>query len=73
VAIIGSRDLYFRKRLTLRFGPPLQVPHQKRPKRLAIDQALEQVQKAFLDLLPQNYQEPQGPKLFHGWLNHLFW
>jgi len=73
VAIIGTRELYFRKRLTLRFGPPLQVPHQKHPKRPDIDQTLAQLEAAFLDLLPQNYQEPQGPKLFHKWLNRLFW
>jgi 1-acyl-sn-glycerol-3-phosphate acyltransferase len=73
VAIIGTRELYFRKRLTLRFGPPLQVSHQKRPKRPDIDQALAQLEAALMELLPQNYQEPQGPKLFRRWLNHLFW
>lgn len=73
VAIIGTRDLYFRKRLTLRFGPPLPVPHQKRPKRQDIDHALAQLEAAFLKLLPPDYQEPKGPKLFRQWLNHLFW
>ncbi len=28
VAIVGTKILYFRKRLTLRFGPPVQVPHE---------------------------------------------
>jgi len=28
VAIIGTKTLYFRKRLTLRFGPPVQVLHE---------------------------------------------
>jgi 1-acyl-sn-glycerol-3-phosphate acyltransferase len=73
VAIIGTRDLYFRKQLTLRFGPPLAVPHQKRPKRVDIDQSLTRLEAAFLDLLPQNYQEPKGPKLLRHWLSHLFW
>jgi 1-acyl-sn-glycerol-3-phosphate acyltransferase len=73
VAIIGTRELYFRKRLTLRFGPPLQVPHQKRPKRVDINQTLARLEASFLDLLPQDYQEPKGPKLFRKWLNHLFW
>jgi 1-acyl-sn-glycerol-3-phosphate acyltransferase len=73
VAIIGTQDLYWRKRLTLRFGPPLQLPHQHRPKRPDIDAALAQLEQAFKDLLPQDYQEPPGPKLFRNWLNHLFW
>lgn len=73
VAIIGTQDLYWRKRLTLRFGPPLHLPHQHRPKRPDIDAALAQLEQAFKDLLPQDYQEPSGPKLFRNWLNHLFW
>lgn len=73
VAIIGTKTLYFRKRLTLRFGPPVHVPHQPRPKRAAIDAALADLEQAFQNLLPENYQEPGGPKLFSQWLNHLFW
>jgi len=73
VAIVGTHDLYFRKRLTLRFGPPVQFPHHQRPKRVDIDQAVAQVEKAFLALLPHHYREPSGPKLFRHWLNHLFW
>ncbi|PZO40257.1 MAG: 1-acyl-sn-glycerol-3-phosphate acyltransferase [Shackletoniella antarctica] len=73
VAIIGTKTLYFRKRLTLRFGPPVQVPHQARPERMAINDALAKLEQAFQDLLPAHYQEPKGPKLFSNWLNHLFW
>jgi 1-acyl-sn-glycerol-3-phosphate acyltransferase len=73
VAIIGSKMLYFRKRLTLRFGPAVHVPHQTRPKRAAIDAAVAQLEQAFDDLLPTHYQEPKGIKLFSNWLNHLFW
>lgn len=73
VALIGTQNLYFRKDLTLRFGKPLYLGQTKRPKRQEIDDALAQVEKALLDLLPQDYQEPEGPKLFQGWLNHLFW
>ncbi|NMF82681.1 lysophospholipid acyltransferase family protein [Nodosilinea sp. P-1105] len=73
VFIIGTQDLYWRKRLTLRFGPPVHLPQQQRPKRLDIDAALEQVEQAFKELMPSDYQEPQGPKLFRYWLNHLFW
>lgn len=73
VALIGTQDLYLRKTLTLRFGKPLQVPHQKRPKRLDIDNALLQLEQALQELLPQNYQEPKGLKLGGSWLNRLFW
>jgi 1-acyl-sn-glycerol-3-phosphate acyltransferase len=73
VAIIGTKELYFRKRLTLRFGPPVHVPHQARPKRVDIDASLAKLEQAFQELLPQNYQEPKGPKLFGDWLKHLFW
>ncbi|WP_225885320.1 lysophospholipid acyltransferase family protein [Leptolyngbya sp. KIOST-1] len=73
VAIIGTQTLYLRKRLTLRFGPAVRVPHQQRPKRIDIDAALAEVEQAFAALLPVNYQEPAGPKLFQHWLNHLFW
>ncbi|HIK44972.1 MAG TPA: 1-acyl-sn-glycerol-3-phosphate acyltransferase [Leptolyngbyaceae cyanobacterium M65_K2018_010] len=73
VAIIGTKDLYFRKRLTLRFGPPVHLPHQPRPKRADIDASLARLEQSFLELLPQHYQEPKGPKLFRRWLNHLFW
>ncbi|PSR16587.1 1-acyl-sn-glycerol-3-phosphate acyltransferase [filamentous cyanobacterium CCP3] len=73
VAIIGTKTLYFRKRLTLRFGPPVYVPYQPRPKRAAIDTALADLEQAFQALLPADYQEPQGPKLLNHWLDHLFW
>ena len=73
VAIIGTKDLYWRKRLIVRFGPPVEVPHQPRPKRVAIDTVLHQVDQALSQLLPTVYQEPPGPKWLRHWLNHLFW
>lgn len=73
VALIGTQNLYLRKVLTLRFGPPIHFGQSKRPKRQEIDQALAQLEQALQALLPQDYQDPQGPKLFRGWLNHLFW
>ncbi len=73
IAIIGTQDLYFRKRLTLRFGPPVLVPHQPRPKRQDIDAALAQLEQAFAALLPADYPTPPGPKFLGHWLNHLFW
>ncbi|MBD0267871.1 MAG: 1-acyl-sn-glycerol-3-phosphate acyltransferase [Cyanobacteria bacterium Co-bin8] len=73
VALIGTQNLYFRKTLTVRFGKPLPLGQSKRPKRQEIDAALAQVEQALLALLPAQYQEPAGIKLFQGWLNHLFW
>ncbi|MGB3136110.1 MAG: lysophospholipid acyltransferase family protein [Nodosilinea sp.] len=73
VAIVGTKTLYFRKQLTLRFGPPVQVPHQPRPKRAAIDAALADLEQAFEALLPVDYKEPEEPKLLNHWLDHLFW
>ncbi|MBD2233077.1 lysophospholipid acyltransferase family protein [Phormidium tenue] len=73
VAIIGTKILYFRKQITLRFGPAVHVPHQTRPKRVAIDAALAELEQAFQALLPSHYQEPQGPQPLRHWLNRLFW
>lgn len=73
VAIIGTKILFFRKQITLRFGPPLHVPHQTRPRRMAIDAALADLEQAFQALLPSHYQEPQGPQPLRHWLSHLFW
>ena len=73
IAIMGTKDLYLRKRLTLRFGPPVSMPHRPRPKRQEIDDALAQLEQAFATLLPADYQDPPGPKVLGHWLNHLFW
>ncbi|MEM6517908.1 MAG: lysophospholipid acyltransferase family protein [Cyanobacteria bacterium P01_C01_bin.70] len=73
VAIAGTRTLFFRKQLTLRFGQPLSLPQQDRPKRIAIDQALSQVEAALSELLNPDYREPTGVKLLQTWLNQLFW
>lgn len=73
VALIGSQDLYLRKTLTIRFGEPLHFRQSNRPKKQELDQALEKLQAALIALLPKNYQEPQGLKLFRYFLNHMFW
>ncbi|MBW4486281.1 MAG: 1-acyl-sn-glycerol-3-phosphate acyltransferase [Trichocoleus desertorum ATA4-8-CV12] len=73
VALIGTQDLYFRKTLTVRFGEPLQFPPSHRPKPHEAQAAIDALQVALLQLLPQDYQEPQGVKLFRRFLNHLFW
>jgi len=73
VALIGTHDLYLGKTLTIRFGKPLYFPQTKRPKRQEIDGALKLLQTALSDLLPDHYQEPDGPKLFRHFLNHMFW
>lgn len=71
VAIIGSKDLYFRKSITLRFGEPLVFPQSHRPKSSEVEAVLNALQAALTDLLPQNYQEPQGLKLWRNFLNHV--
>jgi 1-acyl-sn-glycerol-3-phosphate acyltransferase len=73
ISLIGTHDLYLRKKLTIRFGEPLHFPPTTRPKRQEIDEALEALQDAMLALLPTDYQEPEGPKLFRYFLNHMFW
>lgn len=73
VAIVGTKDLYWRKLLTLHFGPPLWVPHHPHPTRETISTCLAQLEHSLRQVLPANYQEPQGPQLLKHWLNHLFW
>ena len=73
VALIGSQDLYLRKTLTIRVGEPLYFHQSKHPKKQELNTALEKLQAALIALLPQNYQEPKGLKLFRYFLNHMFW
>ncbi|HEY9606407.1 MAG TPA: 1-acyl-sn-glycerol-3-phosphate acyltransferase [Allocoleopsis sp.] len=73
VAIVGTQDLYFRKELTIRFGEPLHFPQSKRPKPQDVKTALDALQDALIALLPQDYQEPNEPKLLRYFLNHLLW
>ncbi|MEL4894698.1 lysophospholipid acyltransferase family protein [Crocosphaera sp. Alani8] len=72
VALIGTKNLYFRKTLTLRFGEPLSFPQVKHPKRQDIDTALATLEEALMELLPSDYQEPDELKLFSHFLNHFF-
>ena len=73
VGIIGTKNLYFRKKLTLRFGEPLIFPQSNRPKPREIQAVLEALQAALIALLPKDYQEPNELKLFGNFLNHLLW
>ncbi|EAW34430.1 1-acyl-sn-glycerol-3-phosphate acyltransferase [Lyngbya sp. PCC 8106] len=73
VGIIGTRNLYLYKELTIRFGQPLTFPQINRPKPKDIKIALETLEAAIFDLLPQNYQEPDELKLFSDFLNHMLW
>ena len=73
VAITGTHNLFFRKTLTLRFGKPIPLKPQPRPKRQAIDATLAQMEQALRQLLVADYQEPQGAKPFAKRLNQLFW
>jgi len=69
VAIIGSKDLYFRKSITIRFGEPLVFPQYQRIKLSQVKTVLDALQAALIDLLPTNYQEPKGIKLWRNFLN----
>jgi 1-acyl-sn-glycerol-3-phosphate acyltransferase len=71
IALIGTQDLYLRKELIVRVGEPLYFPSTSKPKRQEIETALAQLQQAIKALLPQNYQEPTGIKLFRYFLNHM--
>lgn len=73
IALIGTKDLYFRKELTIRFGEPLIFPQSHRPKPREVQAVLDALQAALIDLLPKNYCEPNGVKLFRYFLNHMFW
>lgn len=73
VGIIGTKDLYFRKQLTLRFGEPLIFVRSKRPKPQEVQAVLDTLQAALIDLLPEDYREPDGVKLWRHFLNHMLW
>ncbi|AFZ00342.1 lysophospholipid acyltransferase family protein [Calothrix sp. PCC 6303] len=73
VALVGTHDLYFRKQITIRFGEPLVVSQSNRPKSQQVDDVLQQIQDAMVNILPQNYSEALGMKPFRRFLNHLFW
>lgn len=72
VALIGTKNLYYRKTLTLRFGEPLNFSQVKHPKHKDIDTVLETLENAFNKLLPCDYQEPDEMKLFSEFLNNFF-
>jgi 1-acyl-sn-glycerol-3-phosphate acyltransferase len=73
LALIGTHDLYLGKELTIRVGEPLRFSQTTRPKRQEVDAALNALHSAMLALLPTDYQEPPGPKLFRYFLNHMLW
>ncbi len=73
VALIGTKDLYLRKELTLRFGEALIFPQSHRPKPKEIQAVLDELQAALVALLPKDYHEPEEPKLLRHFLNRMFW
>ncbi|MBD2358671.1 1-acyl-sn-glycerol-3-phosphate acyltransferase [Tolypothrix sp. FACHB-123] len=73
IALIGTHDLFLGKKLTIRFGEPLYFSLSSTPKRQEVDAAVIAVENAMLALLPEDYQEPTGIKLFRHLLNHIFW
>jgi 1-acyl-sn-glycerol-3-phosphate acyltransferase len=65
VALSGTKQLWFRKRIRVVIGRPL-VPAGKDPASLT-DAAFQRVK----ELLPE-YTESPGRKLLRGWLTDLF-
>ncbi len=72
VAIIGTKNLYFRKTLTLRFGEPLVFSQSQHPKRVEVEAVLEVLAQSLQALLPTDYQESDELKLFCNFLNQMF-
>ncbi|ACK69623.1 phospholipid/glycerol acyltransferase [Gloeothece citriformis PCC 7424] len=73
VAIIGTKNLFLWKTLTLRIGYPLEIPQVKHPKRKEIEEVLDKLEKALIELMPENYQETAQLKLFSHFLNRIFY
>jgi 1-acyl-sn-glycerol-3-phosphate acyltransferase len=73
VALIGTKNLYLRKKLIVRFGEPLRFPPCKRPKASDIQTATVALESALKGLLSPDYREPDEPKLFSRFLNRMFW
>lgn len=73
VAIIGTKNLYLRKKLTIRFGEPILISQSKHPSRSEINFVMGQLEKALRVLLPNHYRESDELQLFNHFLNHLFY
>lgn len=73
VGIVGTQDLYLKKELIIRFGEPLIFPQSNRPKPREVQAVLDTLQAALMDLLPQDYREPDELKVLRSFLNHMFW
>lgn len=73
MAISGTRDLFLRKHLIVRYGAALHFPQIDRPRPKQVQAALEELQDAIQTLLPHDYQEPKGIHLFQRMLNQMFW
>ncbi len=73
VGLIGTREVYLRKRITVRFGPPLRFAQSSRPRPAEIEDAIDQLTAAMQALLPDHYELPPGPKLLRRQLNHMLW
>jgi 1-acyl-sn-glycerol-3-phosphate acyltransferase len=73
VAIIGTKNLYLRKQLIIRFGEPLYFPPCKRPKSSDLQAAITALESALMALLPPDYREPDELKLLSRFLSRMFW
>ncbi|NJR16143.1 MAG: 1-acyl-sn-glycerol-3-phosphate acyltransferase [Calothrix sp. CSU_2_0] len=73
IALIGTKDLFFRKELIVRIGEPLFFTKCNRLKAQQIQIVVDELQVAIQNLLPTDYSEPVGKKPLRKFLNHLFW
>jgi 1-acyl-sn-glycerol-3-phosphate acyltransferase len=73
IGLIGTRDLFFRKQLTMRIGEPLMFEQNAHPRSREVEIAQTRLEEALQALLDPDYREPQGPKPFRHTLNHMFW
>ncbi len=73
VVLIGTQDLYLGKELTVRVGEPLYFAQTSKIKRQEVDNVLQVLENAILNLLPSHYQEAKGLKILRHFLNHILW
>ncbi|MBF2064522.1 MAG: 1-acyl-sn-glycerol-3-phosphate acyltransferase [Calothrix sp. C42_A2020_038] len=73
IALIGTKNLFLRKQLTVRIGEPLIFPQCNRPKAQQVQTVCDELYSNIQNLLSQDYEEPKGAKLLCNFLNHLFW
>ena len=71
VGATGTRDLWLRRTLTLRIGPPIAPPANVTHRRAAVDALTVQLDHDMRALLPGDLEQPHHKPL-HNFLTHLF-